>query len=94
MFKSFQFYSYYKGIEMLSMHSKSINVPKFLVFLEELRSEHFADNIAIFMDRLSVHRSAIVQRRMRELSIGCILNSSYSPDNNPIGVCKHFFKQK
>ena len=76
--------SYFRGVEMVSVHPRSVNVRKFLAFLDDLRSQHFADDIAIFMDRLSVHRSRLVQQRMQELSIGCIFNASYSPNNNPI----------
>ena len=90
--------SFYRGVEILSIHPKSINVQKFLPFLDELRQMHFSDDIAIFVDRLSVHRSKLVQERMKELSIGCIFNSSYSPNNNPIenvfGIQKRLFKQR
>ena len=49
-----------------------------------MRRLHFANDIALFVDNLSVHRSRIIQERMEELSIPCIFNAAYSPNFNPI----------
>ena len=49
-----------KGVEIVDMHNKSVNIPKFASFLDKLRRLHFADDIALFLDRLSVHRSKII----------------------------------
>ena len=73
-----------KGIEIVDLYDKSVNIQKFACFLEKLRRLHFADDIAIFVDQLSVHRSKIIQERLDELSIPCIFNAAYSPDFNPI----------
>ena len=73
-----------RGVELYNMHPRSINTPKFLVFIEDLRRKRWADDIALFVDRLSVHRTKAVRERLDELSIPLILNASYEPDYNPI----------
>ena len=73
-----------RGIELFNMHPRSINVSKFLVFVEDLRRQRWADDIALFVDQLSVHRSSIVAERLEELSIPLVFNSSYSPNFMPI----------
>ena len=52
--------------------------------MDKLRRLHLADDIALYFDNLSVHRSKVTQERMEELSIPCIFNPVYSPDYNPI----------
>ena len=73
-----------RGVEVYNMHNRSINTTKFLVFIEDLRRKRWADDIALFVDRLSVHRTKAVRERLEELSIPLILNASYEPDYNPI----------
>ena len=73
-----------RGIELYRMFYYSITVPKFLVFLEDLRSQRWADDVAIFVDQLSVHRSRIVKERCEEMSIPIVFNSAYSPNFMPI----------
>jgi hypothetical protein len=45
------------GLELLMNFPKSVNSTKFIEFLRELRAQQPDENIAIFMDRLNVHRS-------------------------------------
>ena len=73
-----------RGVELFNMHYHSVNIPKFLVFLDDLRRARWADDIALFVDRLSVHRSKVVAARLDELGIPLVLNASYEPDFNPI----------
>ena len=80
--------SFCRGVEYYEMFEKSVNIPKFLQFLDGLRRQHFADDIALFIDRLSVHRSRLVQERMQELSIPCIFNAAYNCDAMP---CENVF---
>ena len=86
-----------RGVEIVDLYDNSVNIPKFQCFLDKLRRLHFADDIALFLDRLSVHRSKLVQERMEELSIPCILNPAASPDFNPIenvfSIAKSNFKK-
>ena len=69
---------------MIMLFKKSVNIPKFKIYLEELRRKYFFDDLCIYVDNLSVHKSDAVQERMEELSIKCIFNLVYSPDFNPI----------
>ena len=79
------------------MEKEAINKEKFKLFLEELRRKHWADDAAIFMDNLAVHRSNDIKARLEELSMPAIFNAAYSCENNPIehvfSVVKHFFKK-
>ena len=52
--------------------------------MDDLRRRRWADDIALFIDRLSVHRSKIVRERLEELSIPLVYNASYEPDYMPI----------
>ena len=72
----------------------SVNVSKFKIFIEELRAKNFLDDICIFFDNLSVHRSNAVRERLDELSIPYIFCSPYSPDFNGIEFVFSVFKNK
>ena len=73
-----------RGVEIYNMHPRSINTSKFLVFVDDLRRKRWGDDIALFVDRLSVHRSNLVKERLEELSIPLIFNASYEPNYMPI----------
>ena len=45
----------------------SVNNLKFKEYLDELRRIYFFDDICIYMDNLSVHRSLEIRNRMDEL---------------------------
>ena len=60
------------------MEKEAINKKKFKLFLEELRRKHYADDVAIFMDNLAVHRSNDIKERLEELSLPAIFNAAYS----------------
>ena len=45
------------GLDHIELYDDSVNIHKFLFFIEELRSKYFAHDIAIYMDNLSVHIS-------------------------------------
>ena len=79
------------------MYDKSINIPKFLEFLDKLRRNTFVDDIAVFFDNLSVHRSAVVKERMDLLSIpyvfNCILSPEFNPIENVFSIVKRNFKK-
>jgi len=49
--------SHHKGPELILSFEKSIDRPKFIQFLKKLRQLDPFAKIAIFLDRLSVHRS-------------------------------------
>ena len=53
-----------KNVSGLIMPFKdSVNVRKFLVFLDELRNRYFYDDICIYFDNLAVHRSHKVKKK-------------------------------
>jgi len=88
--------SYGRGLELIQIEKNSINKAKFKLFLEDIRRQHWADDVALFLDNLSVHHSRDVKERLEELSLPAIFNAPYSCANNPIelvfAVVKHFFK--
>ena len=72
------------GVDLVSTYNRSINIPKFKQFLQNLRDKFFFEDICIYMDNLSVHRSREVKERMDEMSIPYIFGPPYSPDYNSI----------
>ena len=68
-----------RGVDLVMTFPKSVTIQKFKTFLDELRSKHFLDDIVLFMDRMSVHRSPVIKDRMDELGIAYIYNPPYSP---------------
>jgi len=73
-----------KGAELILSFDKSINREKFISFLRKLRQCNPFVKLALFMDRLAVHRSNDVKEAADKYKILLIFNSSYSPDFNPI----------
>ena len=86
------------GVDIVKTFNKSINIPKFKVFLEDLRRRYFLENLCIYLDNLSVHTSNEIKERLDELSIRYIYNPIYSPDFNPIenifSIAKRMVKKK
>lgn len=72
----------------------SVNIPKFKIYLEELRAKYFFDDICIYFDNLSVHRSLEVRNRLDELSIAYVYSPPYSPDFNGIESVFSIFKNQ
>ena len=73
-----------RGIEIIRTHDFSINVDKFKQYLIGLRETNRSIKLAVFMDRLNVHRSAKIRELAHQLGIKLVFNASYSPDLNPI----------
>ena len=72
------------GTDLVMLFDNSVTINKFKVFLEELRSRYFYDDICIFMDRLSAHISRKTIDRMEELSFAYVYNAVYSPQFNGV----------
>ena len=72
------------GADLVMLFDFSVDKMKFKVFLDELRARYFLDDICIYFDNLSVHKSLEVRQRINELSIANIFSPIYSPDYNPI----------
>ena len=52
--------------------------------MQDLRDKYIFDDICLYMDNLSVHRSKVVKERMDELGFAYIYSPAYSPEFNPI----------
>ncbi len=57
------------GVDMIMNFEKSVNADKFVEFLTRLRQKYPFEKMALFMDRLMVHRSKKVTRKMVELKL-------------------------
>ena len=81
-----------RGIDQVSLFKYSVNREKFALFLQELRDKYFFDDICLYMDNLSVHRSNFIKDRMDEIGFAYIWAPTYSPEYNPtefiIGLSK------
>jgi len=64
--------------------NKAVDIPKFKLFLEELRARYFFDDICLYMDNLMIHRSNAIKDRMDDLSIAYIYGPIASPEMNAI----------
>ena len=73
-----------KGMELVMQFDKSVNTDKFIQYIQKLRFAHPFDQIALFMDRLSVHTCRRSRDQMAFLGFEVILNAVYSPEYNPI----------
>ena len=72
------------GADLVMLFDFSVDKMKFKMYLDELRARYFYDDICIYFDNLSVHKSLEVRQRMDELSIAYIFSPIHSPDYNPI----------
>ena len=72
---------------------KSVNIPKFELYLKGLRKARKNDRIAVFMDQLAVHRSTSVRKLLDEMGIPYVYNVSYSPQYQPIELVFSEFKR-
>ena len=54
------------------------------MFLEQLSNEYDGEQVAVFMDNLSVHKTKDVKEACERLNIIPIFNIPYSPDFNGI----------
>ena len=87
-----------RGVEQAMIFPKSVNVPKFKIFLESVRAANPFDNIMLVMDNLSVHRNREVLERMEELSFRWAYTPRYSPAFNGIeemwSISKAYIKKE
>ena len=69
-----------------------------MAFLKKLRQQNPYRKMALFMDRLAVHRTKLVTETAAALKFRLIYNASYSPNFNPIegviGLAKAYVKQQ
>ena len=81
------------GVVCRKTFKKSVNVAKFLEYIEQLREETQGRKICLFWDNLSVHRSRQVTDRLDALGIRYIFNLPASPDYNGVEGCFSKIKQ-
>ena len=79
---------------MVSIHKKSINKKKFLMFLQDLRDKYPFDDIILHMDNISFHKSTDVKERMDELGFHYTYSPAYSPKYNGVEEVINIGKQK
>ena len=72
------------GVEHFRVFELSVNVDKFIEYLDGVKSANPDDKICLFMDNLSAHTSERSKAAMRERGFRYIYNVPYSPDYNPI----------
>ena len=73
-----------RGIECVMQFPKVVNIMRFKMFLENLRSSQPFDNIILCMDNLAIHKNREVQARMDELGFRWCYTPRYSPAYNGI----------
>ena len=61
------------------MNVRSIAVPEFIEFLEELHDKYFGEPMVLFMDNLNVHKTIEVKEVYKRLKITPVFNVPYSP---------------
>ena len=76
------------------LFDNSVNIEKFMIYIEELRARYFFDDLCLYMDNLSVHISKVVKYRLDELGIAYVYGPPYSPDFNGVESVFSIVKQK
>ena len=73
-----------KGVEHHRVFEFSVNVDKFIEYIDFLRETNRGEKICLFMDNLSAHTSERSKQAMRDRGFRWIYNVPYSPEYNPI----------
>ena len=69
-----------KGLEHCQIFKRSVNVDKFMDYLQKLRAANGHEKIALFLDNLSAHTSKTSKAEMKRLGFRWIFNVPYSPE--------------
>jgi transposase len=67
------------GMEHYLLKLRSIAVPEFIEFLEDLHDKYFGEPLVLFMDNLNVHKTNEVKEVYQRLKITPVYNVPYSP---------------
>ena len=73
-----------KGVEHYRVFENSVNIDKFIEYLDFLRATNRGEKICNFMDNLSAHTAERSKQAMRDYGFRFIYNVPYSPEYNPI----------
>ena len=87
------------GIGLVMIYEQAITAVDFAFYLKKLRSKSGTKPLALFMDRLAVHKSKEITPLWTKLNIKPVFNVSYSPEFNGIEavfskVKRHFNSQR
>lgn len=83
-----------EGIDLAKVYPKSVNIDKFIDWLEDLRAKYPDRLMACFLDNLQVHKAKRTREKLDELGIVPIYNLPYSPEYNPIELIFSIVKNK
>ena len=72
------------GIGLVMIYEQAITGADFAYYLKKLRAKSGTQPLALFMDRLAVHKSKEVTPLWAKLNIKPVFNVSYSPEFNGI----------
>ena len=73
-----------KGMEHFRVFEYSVNVDKFIEYIDFLRATNRDEKICLFMDNLCAHTSERSKQAMRDRGFRFIYNLPYMPIYNPI----------
>ena len=82
------------GVEQYRVFEKSVNIKKFIQYLQMVRDAHGDQKVCLFMDNLAVHRSKKSKAMMEELGIRWLFNLPYQCQLNPIELVFSKVKQR
>ena len=83
-----------RHVEQHKIFARSVNVKKFIEYLNLVRAAHGDQKVCLFMDNLSVHKSKKSKAKMEELGITWIFNIPYQCQFNPIELVFSKVKQR
>ena len=67
------------GLETYLIHPRAIKTEEYLQFLEKLKGIYPDERILLFIDNLSVHKTADARAAYKRLNITPVFNVPYSP---------------
>ena len=73
-----------RGLEHFQIFERSVNIPKFIEWLDKLRAKIGSDKMLLFLDNLSVHRSRRSQQAMRDRGFRWCYNVPFACQYNSI----------
>jgi transposase len=73
-----------RGLETWLTKPRSIDSDAFISFIEGLVAQNQSEEIALFLDNATIHRSKKVTSFLKDSGIEAIYNVPYSPQFNPI----------
>ena len=69
-----------KGLEHFKIFQRSVNIDKFIIWLDELKAITGDDRVLLFLDNLHVHTSERAKKAMKDRGFRYAFNLPYSPE--------------